>query len=283
MSTPRPSAPPPPASGGSGPAATALPKLGKLEAKFQPPRIILNAVEGWGKTTAGAYAPNPAILMARGETGYTTLLGAGSVPSVDAALIDTWPELLAIIDDLVGADRGYGSIVLDAMGGFERLCHEHVCRRDFGGDWGEKGFAAYAKGFDRAAGDWLQLLARLEKLRDARGVPVIVLTHSQVKPFKNPIGTDFDRYVADCHPKTWAPTSKWADCVLFGNHYQIVEEKQKGRAKGVGGNQRVIHTEHNDAWDAKNRYGMPAVIDIPDDYTQVWSTIWAAIKGENNA
>src|ERR1700744_5618507 len=67
--------PPPPRSApsASAPAKSTPSKLGKLTAQTVVPRIILNAVEGWGKTSLVAHMPAPAIFMARGETGYKAL------------------------------------------------------------------------------------------------------------------------------------------------------------------------------------------------------------------
>jgi hypothetical protein len=255
-------------------------KLGRLDAHPLPPRIILNAVEGWGKTSCLAFAPAPAILMARGESGYRTLRDAGSVPDVDAMTVESWPELLATLDSLI-ADTGlpYKTLGLDAMGGFERMCHEIVCSRDFGGEWGEKGFGSYQKGYDVAVTDWLQLLYRLDKIHQ-RGVMIMMLSHSQIRPFKNPVGPDYDKFAADIHPKTWGVTSKWADAVLFGQFRTIVDkvDKKGVKGKGIGGSDRVIYCEHRDAFDAKNRFGMPEEIDIPSDPMQIWATIEAAIR-----
>ena len=41
-----------------------VPAFTRLTPTFRPPCIVVNAVEGWGKTTLGAYAPEPAIIMA---------------------------------------------------------------------------------------------------------------------------------------------------------------------------------------------------------------------------
>lgn len=284
-----PKSPPPPPARSSAPTASkvAAPKWGKMEAKFQPPRIIVNAVEGWGKTSLIAHADKPLIIMASGETGYETLLGAGLVPSVDAAKIEAWPELLALIDELIATDTGHQTIGLDAGGGFERMCHQHACNRDFGGDWGERGFGSFQKGYDVSVNDWLQLLQRLDRLRDTHGCTIVMLSHCRVRPFKNPLGADFDRYVSDMHDKTWAVTAKWADDVLFGNFFTVVETKKGGAAeslkkgKGIGGTQRVVYTQRRDAYDAKNRHNLPECIDIPDDASQSWPTLWNLIAGEN--
>lgn len=245
---------------------------------------MLNAVEGWGKTTTGAHCPNPLILMSRGETGFVTLRGAGLAPDIDCANIDNWQQMLATIDHLVATDTSYKTVVLDALGGFERMCHEYVCRRDFDGDWGEKGFSSFHKGYDMSVGDWLILLSKLDQLRSQRGIMVLILSHVKVKTFKNPLGPDFDRYAADCHDKTWGATHKWADAVFFGNYMQIVDGgktgKQAQKGKGIGGDARVLCTQRRDSYDAKNRYGMEAEIQMPDDPAQMWATIWAAMTKE---
>jgi len=281
---PAPPPSPPPSNGNGLPANLIVPTLGKAEAKFQPPRIVVNGVEGWGKTTLAAFAPNPAILMARGETGYETLLGAGTVPNVDRSLIDTWPGLLALLDQLADRDDlPYKTLALDAMGGFERLCHEHVCTRDFKGEWGEKGFSSYQKGYDVSVTDWLGFLQRLDKINQ-RGVMILILAHCQVRPFKNPLAEDYDHYIADVHYKTWGVTHKWVDAVFFANFVTVIDiDKKKGnRPRGIGGNDRIIFTQHHDAYDAKNRYSMQPEIDIPADPKQMWPTLWAAIKGDGN-
>lgn len=251
------------------PAAT--PKLG-------PPRLILNAVEGWGKTTAAALAPDPIILMARGETGYDTLYGAGLVPRVPRYEAPTWNDALGFLAELKRDHDDRQTVALDALGGFERLCHEHVCDRDFDGDWGEKGFAGYQRGYDVSVAEWLRILRALDDLR-AAGMMVLILSHTSVRPFKNPVGPDFDRYVADVHHKTWGATHRWADAVLFGTFFSVVEEKKGSRAKGIGGDTRIIYTERRDTWDAKNRYGMASEIDVPNARSATWETIWNAITG----
>lgn len=261
------------------PASNGTPKLAKASAKKPPPRIIINAVEGFGKTTLGAYAPKPAILMARGETGFTTLRGEGLVPDADCVELATWQETLGVIDGLIADPAGHETVVLDALGGVERLCHEFVCKRDFSGDWGEKGFSCYQRGPDVSVAEWLLLLQRLDRLRD-RGVITVILSHCKVRTFKNPMGPDYDRYTSDCHEKTWSVSHKWADAVLFGTFVTVTQDDRKTkRTKGIGGTERIFYTQRTDAYDAKSRYAMPPQFDVPNDPTAVWSTLWNAVSG----
>ena len=249
------------------------------------PRIGINGVEGWGKTTLAAFAPKPAILMSRGETGFVTLRSKQLVPDADCLEVSTWADALAAVESIVNTD--HETLVLDALGGFERLCHEFVCKRDFGGEWGgpsDKGFLSYGKGPDISIAEWLKMLAALDRVRSSRGVAIILLSHAKIKPFKNPLGVDFDRYVADCHEKTWSVTHKWLDASFFANFETITAGGEVGdrpkKGKGLGGDERKIYTVRRDAYDAKNRYGMDAELVMPPDATRMWSTLWEAMTKE---
>jgi hypothetical protein len=202
------------------------------------------------------------------------------VPSIPAVELQSWAETLDQVDFLIQNPKEFQTVALDALGGFERLCHEHVCQRDFGGEWGDKGFQAYMRGYDVSVSEWLLLLQRLDRLRSF-GVEIVLLSHAKVKTFKNPDGPDYDRYSADCHDKTWAVTAKWADDILFGTFQTVVLDTKgavasastKGRKKGVGGDQRMIYTQRRASYDAKNRWGMPFEIEISDQPGAMWSTI----------
>lgn len=238
--------------------------------------IIILGVEGVGKTTLGATAKGSVILMAKGETGYLTLHEFHRVPERPQRIATKWNEVIDLVNGMASTQKQCDWLVLDALGGFERLCHEHVCHTQFESDWGEKGFLSYHKGFEIAISEWLKLLAALDRLRYTSGVNIMLLSHCKVQPFKNPLGLDFDRYVADCHAKTWGVTHKWADAVLFNTFFTVVDtggNKQAKSGKGIGGTERRVYTERRDAYDAKNRFGMPEVIQIPNDPTKSWDAI----------
>lgn len=160
---------------------------------------VFNAVEGFGKTTFAAHAPSPMILMA--EQGYQTLLDAGRVPQVPAAAVTDWRDAIGWVDSLIENRQGVQTLFLDALGGFERMCQEYICAAEFGNDWGERGFGSFQKGYELSAGEWLKLLARLDRLR-TNGVSTWILGHVNVTTFKNPEGADYDQFTAACHRKT---------------------------------------------------------------------------------
>lgn len=233
------------------------------------PKVFVHGPAGWGKTSKLAYAPSPLILMAKGDRGYDTLLSSGRAPRVPAEVVESFDDANAWIDSLIADQQGVKTLGLDGAGYYERMCHEKVCREKFGGDWSGSGFLSYHKGYDVAVTEWLGFLSRLEAL-STKGVEIWMLGHSRVKEFHNPLAADYDRYEPDMHHKTWAPTERWADAVLFATFYTVVDltRQERGKAiaeqhgKGIGGQQRVVYTENCDAYVAKNRYGMDPAIFI---------------------
>jgi len=229
---------------------------------FKPPKIVLVGVEGWGKTTTAAHVPDVALMIADTETGYDTLLGVDRVPAVPCVTTSSWRETLEVVGEIGDA----GALALDELSGFEKQCHNYVCANDFKNDWVK--FYSYGRGPQTAMAEWGKLLARLEQLE----IPVVALAHCAIETFRDPAADDYSRYVAALSKPTWGATRRWGDAVLFGTF-----ESQVVEGKGVGGTDRVLHTEHRDAYDAKNRYAMDPEIDIPDDPTKVWETIWAQV------
>ena len=246
-----------------------------------PSRLILHGVEGVGKTSFAAHAPKPIFLMARGETGLDTLIGAQRLSEVPHfPEITGWNELLSAVEWLTtDTEHEYKTIVLDTLNGFERLCHEFVCARDFAGDWGERGFMGYMRGYETSLADWRELLNALDRLREERQMAIIALTHTKVGTFKNPEGADYDRYSPDMHHKTWSLTHKWSDHVLFANFYtEVVTDSDKSkRGKAVGGRHRLMYTERHAAYDAKNRAGLPEEIEMGTSGRDAWTNFLTAM------
>lgn len=251
-----------------------------------PSRMILHGVEGWGKTSFAAQAPKPIFLQARGETGLETLIDTGRLPQVaHFPELHTFDDTLSIVRMLTTNDHEHRTIVLDTLNGFERLCHEHTCAKYFGGDWSDRGFMGYMRGYENSLAEWRELLNCLDRLREAKKMAIICLCHTKVAAFRNPEGSDYDRYSPDLHAKTWSVTHKWADLVLFGN-FETAEKKDGLRTKAVGGSQRIMYCQRTAAFDAKNRHGLPEELlmttDAPSSWRVFQDALQTARKGTTN-
>ena len=245
-----------------------------------PNRCILHGPEGAGKTSFGCCAPKPVFLMTRGETGLLTLIDAARVPETPHfPELTTWEDLLGAVEALTHETHDYRTLVVDTLNGAERLCHEHVCQRDFEGKWGRDGFTSYMTGYDVALADWRAFLDTLDRLRAQRRMSILALAHTKISPFRNPEGPDYDRYTVDLHHKTWSLTHKWADLVLFSNFVAHVEARRNDETgKAKGGSRRVLYTTRTAAYDAKNRHGLPEQIDAGQSAAEAWDHFMAALQ-----
>jgi hypothetical protein len=250
-----------------------------------PNRYILHAGEKWGKTSFAAQTPKPIFIQSRGETGLDPLIDAGRIketPHFPEA--QDWTELLGCIQVLIDETHEHKTLVIDTLNGAERLCHEFICLRDFGGDWGDKGFASYQKGPEVALSEWRSFLGMLDQLRNKKRMTVFALCHTKVAAYRNPSGADYDRFQPDMDKRTWALTAKWSDVILFGNFEDTVtaikENKRTGeqKGKGVGGGTRIMYTEKTATYDAGNRLGLPAEIEMGESAVTAWANFTAAVK-----
>ena len=243
-----------------------------------PSRVVLHGVEGIGKTSFAARTPKPLFLMARGETGLETLIDAkqlGDVPHLPEIM--DWADVLAALDFVLNEKHDFKTLALDTLNGFERLCHEHVCKTQYGNKWGKDGFGSYAQGYETSLAEWRMFLGKLDEIRAVRKMSIVCLAHTKVTPYKNPEGADYDRFSPDLHHKTWSLTHKWADIVMFANYYTVVDDSGT-RPKGAGGRERTMYTCRTAAYDAKNRHGLPEEIDMGTNGEAAWGNFVNALK-----
>lgn len=247
-----------------------------------PNRYVLHAREGFGKTSLAAHSPKPIFIQTRGETGLDTLISSGQLPDTPHfPEIQSWEDFLAAIKLLTEEEHGYKTLVIDTINGAERLCYEYICQRDFGGDWGDRGFSSYMKGYEVSLAEWRMFLNSLDELRRAKKMTIFLLIHTKIKTFKNPEGADYDRWSPDMHEKAWGLTQKWSDAILFGNFETVVVSDKKDsskKGKAASTSARILYTTQRPAFDAKNRMGLPDEIEMGSSATEGWNNLAAAIK-----
>jgi len=234
----------------------------KKGSTVKPPRIVLMGVEGVGKSTAGAQLESPIFLCS--EDG---LVGPQFRDTSHFSAVD-WEQVLGFLDYLLDNQHTYKSIVVDTVDWLEPKLYRFICKRDNEKDIESYGFG---KGYTAAATEFRKFVRRLDSL-NRKGMTVLVLAHTQVKAFNNPTGENYDRYEPKADKKVAGIIKEWADAVLFAE-FQTFAVKTKGasKAKGVGGQERIVHTQRSAGWDAKNRYGLPD--DMPFDMPAIMEAI----------
>ena len=219
----------------------------KIERGIQPSPVaaVIHGVEGIGKTTLASQFPNPLILDT--EDGSKR---------IDCARvrITKWLELISAVLDLGGDPQGFKTIVIDSIDWAEGLLRSHL-ETKLGKPVDE---LPYGRGFGVLSEAFQQLIKASDGLI-AKGLNVVFVGHSEVKRCTPPdMDEGYDRYEIKLSKKVAPIVKEWADLILFTNYKTRLIEGADGRKKGRGGKERVMYAERTAAWDAKNRFGLPA-------------------------
>jgi hypothetical protein len=229
--------------------------------------------EGCGKTTFGSNAPSAIFIDV--EHGSNELdVARFAFDEHGRTTPATWGEVVQALRVLHQDDHQYKSVIIDTLDAAEALIWAYICERDDKLSVEDYG---YGKGYVAAVDEWRLFVAAVERLR-TKGMQVITLAHSMVKPFKNPCGDDFDRYQMKLHEKAGGLIKERADAVLFAQFEQYANKDEKTkRVRGVSTGARVMFTQRTAAYDAKNRH------DLPEKMPLDWNDYWGAVQAHRPA
>ena len=108
----------------------------------KPPRILAYGVEGVGKSTFAAAAPNPIFVQ--------TEDGLGEIDTAKFPVAGNYDDVKNALAALRDEPHGFQTVVLDSADWLERLIWDKVCK-DFGVRSIEKADGGYGKGYVRAS------------------------------------------------------------------------------------------------------------------------------------
>lgn len=234
----------------------------------KPIRVVVYGPDGVGKSTFAAAAPKTVFLGAEDGTNEMNVARMPT-PETFQDIRDAVQILLTASDAELIEHLGIvpKTLALDTIDWVEPLIWKEVC--DEGGKSSIEAFG-FGKGYIEAL-DKLEtfLTVDLNRLRDVKGMNIIILGHSLIKTFKNPEGDDYDRYQLKLKDNAASKVREWADCVLFANHETLVDTDEKTkRGKAVSTGKRFLYTSRRPTYDAKNRFGLPAKIGLSWDALQ---------------
>lgn len=167
------------------------------------------------------------------------------------------------IKQLSVTEHKFSTVVIDSLDWLEQLIWQEVCK--------ERGVDAitdinWGKGYGSALTYWQQLLLGLSYLRDSCGMAITMLAHADIKRFESPDTESYDRYQPRLHKDASAIVQEWCDEVFFAS-WKVYTRKEdagfnKEKAKGIGGDERIIRTTEKPFAVAKNRLGMPDEVEM---------------------
>lgn len=237
---------------------------------FRPPRMIVYGIEGIGKSTFAASAPNAIVVQ--------TEDGLDQINVSRLPLIGSFAELMSDLAAIRDEEHDYRTLVVDSADWAEAAIQRKVCE-DCGAKSMELAAGGYGKAYGIALDLWRQTLRILDEIRLRRNMMVILTAHSRNEHVASPETADFDRVVPRLHKTSCALLTEWADIIGYATRKMRVDDNGKANGIGAGGGDRILRTTGSPACLAKCRYpGVPET--LPLDF----STFMDALrKGQEHA
>lgn len=219
----------------------------------RPLRVVVYGPEGIGKSTLAASAPGAIIADTENGTDQLPVARLPKAPS--------WGVLLDEIRAVAEDPSLCSTLVVDTLDAAEQLCIVHVCSHAQPKKASIEGWG-YGRGYVILKEEFSKLLRELDRVIEA-GVNVICVSHSTLRKFERPdeLGA-YDRFEMKLTKHVAPLVKEWCDVLLFVDYQTYVTtDESGGRAKASGG-KRILRTTHAPSWDAKNRLGLPDVMDL---------------------
>jgi hypothetical protein len=230
---------------------------------IRPPRLFVYGVEGIGKTTFAAGAPNAIFIQTEDGQGALDIARFPMATSID--------HVREYLGTLYTEAHDFGAVVLDSVDWLEQIIAREIDAKHDAKD------LAYGKGALKQAEVWQELLGGFNALRNEKNMAVILIGHSQIKRFDSPETEPYDRYSPKLQERSNALVREWADAVLFANYRTVVKKAEVGFnkevARGISTGERLLFTSEKPAYMAKNRYALPESLPLS------WDALSDAIAG----
>jgi hypothetical protein len=229
-----------------------------------PARILIYGEHKIGKSTWASQAPGAIFIPT--EDGQENL-DAHAFP-----LCKTWDDVMGAISALYTEPHAHKTVVVDSIDWAQKLANEHVCREN-----DKKGIEdfGYGKGYTFSSELFTDLLSGLNALRTERQMQVILICHAEVKTFNDPMADSYDRYQIKVHKNIAKMVQEWCDVIGFAQQDSTTKEEDQGFSKKRTVvrdlARRVLRLAPNAAYDAGNRYDLPATLPL------VWADFEAAL------
>jgi hypothetical protein len=216
-------------------------------------RGVIYGTEGIGKSTLAARFPRPLIL--------DTEEGTGQI-DCDRVVCNDWASLEGALHEIARDRQDYETVVVDSADWAERHIVEQILRKSGKRSIEDFGFG---KGYTILAEHVGRLLSVADQIVGL-GVNVLFVAHSKVQRTSPPdMDEGFDRYELKLSKQVAPLFKEWCDLLLFCNYQTRLVEGADGRTRAKGGKERVMYAERTAAWDAKNRFGLPASMPMEID------------------
>lgn len=250
-------------------------KRGRLVA---PLRFFFYGAEGVGKSTLAAHAPEPVWFDIEDGSGRLDVARYQFHDGDGGHVPNSYADIIAGIDDLTRNPHSFQTLVIDTADRLEALLWQWMIARDTTARKPLDSLESYGygKGPIRALDDWRALCLRLDRLRVARRMSIIILGHAQIRLFKSPDSEDYDRYNPRINALAAGFLKEWSDVTGFAMFEEFGTKLGDDRAKGASTGRRLLKLERTAAFDAKSRIALPKEVEL--DPANPWAPFAQAVN-----
>jgi hypothetical protein len=216
--------------------------------------LVLYGDDGVGKTTFASKFPNPIFIDFDD--------GSSEIDVDRLTTVRTLPDFYLTLEELGQKKHPYKTLVVDTLDALEKdILHPKVAADEKKKHIEDIG---WNKGYAFADKEWIKLIKMFKDLRAKKGMNIICLAHQTIKKINDPTQlVPYDQFCIDIYKSAGALFKAAADAVLFAREEIFVQANDQGtRGKVLGEGRRVLHTTSMPGHDGKNRYGLPATIDL---------------------
>lgn len=236
-------------------------------------RFIFFGDGGVGKTSLLADMPEPLVLCAEdGSNRIAKLRDRRYVvdEKTGRTVFKTLDEFKEALETVYECGGAYKTIGIDGIDAVDLLVQDQLLKAN--PRWKTIAGAGYGHGEAAVLGEWRPIVARLDDIRIKHNCHIVMVGHSRIRKFANPLGAEFDRYVIDVTAAKSGDVAgylfNWADHVCFAQYEMMIREEGK-RTVGTGiQGARMLRLHRTDSYDAKTR-AMGAPASIPLSWTEL--------------
>lgn len=221
-----------------------------------PPRIVLYGTPKIGKTTFAASIPDNLVVDIEGGSGLH------NVARVNKDDVQTYAQFKDVLHQVENGNHGFQCLTIDTVDWLETVLFEEAARLH-----GKKAIAdvPYGAGYGSAQMLWGEVLDTLDRIREKRGMMILMLAHEQIRRYDDPQAGSYDRYTLKLQDKDKGSSSvsiikEWCDAIMFVDVQTFTSSETVGfnqKVKRASGGERVIYTTESPAFVAGNRFGLP--------------------------
>ena len=241
----------------------------KPEKRIMPPRITIYGPEKVGKTTIASQIPNALFIDIEGGSGALNVARVMRDPT--SGTLTSYKSFLEVLTALETQEHSYEAVVIDSVDWLESLVFEQVAKEAGKATIADIGYGA---GHVAAENIFRDLFRRLDGLRDKKFMVIVLLAHSEVTKFDNPLTASYDQYRLKLHKRIAPLINEWSDCLLFANLEAKVSKELNGMSavNKVKDQGRVLYTGKSEAYVAGNRYDLPPVLPLSwEDFLEAFN------------